>query len=186
MPERRSAGSATRAPTAAEISTAHTIAIGSPPLAEVRDHDRADAGEAELAQGDLTREPDERDERQRDDSEREHLAVRDEVRIAQRGGAHDADDDDRAGEEEGAGEGGGGEELAAAGHATPQARVRQDQQDDEQDDRGDCEPQPAEVLVLGQVPREIALAAADDDRTEERQRQAPESAEDRRRRTRSR
>ena len=73
-------GSATSAPTAAAISTAQSSASGSPPAPRWAMTTAPMPAKLELAQRDLAREPDERDERERHDADREDLAVGDQVR----------------------------------------------------------------------------------------------------------
>ena len=109
-------GARSSAPTAAVMSTAHTSASGSPLAPRWAIDDRADAGEAQLAQRDLAGEADERDERQGDDPDREDLAVGDEVGLAERRGEHDADATTAAAKPSAPGDRRHREELAAAGH----------------------------------------------------------------------
>ena len=94
--------------------------------AEVGHHDRADAGEAELAQRDLPGVADQRDQRERDDPDGEDLAVGDEVGVAQRWWPHTTPIATIApAKHERALDRRRREELAAPGHPAAQPGVRE-------------------------------------------------------------
>ena len=155
---------------------------GIPPRAQMPHHRGADAGEGHLAQRQAPRVPDDGDDREPDDGQPPHAIEAEQIGRRDGGGQEDSGDDRADAEQTGAVPRGAEGELAAPELAVPaQARLGQDQEGDEEDDRRHRVLEPLDVGVLGQIGHRVRDGEAQDDRTHEGHRNGAQTPDDRRR-----
>ena len=155
---------------------------GVPLRPQVAHHGGADAGEGHLAQRKAPGVADDGDEREPDDSQTPHFVEGEHVGFADGGGEEDGDDDRADAEQAGAVPGRTEGELAAPELSVPaQARLGQEQQGKEEEDRRHRAVEPLDVGVLGQVGHRVCDGEAQNDRTHEGHRNGLQAPDDRRR-----